>query len=68
MVVAMVRVPKLLARYDLSSVSNVVVGASNLSEDLATSLSEMKPGWKIMQGYGVYRNPQVESACDRLPS
>jgi hypothetical protein len=60
LIVAMVRVPKLLAMYNLDSVSTVVVGAAKLSKNLATKLFELQPRWTVMQGYG-------ECSCKQRP-
>lgn len=52
MVIAMVKASNVLAKYDLSTVSNITIGAAPLTEETADKLRELQPNWKIIQGYG----------------
>ncbi|KAL9628080.1 MAG: hypothetical protein Q9164_007398 [Protoblastenia rupestris] len=50
---AMIKTPNLLSRYDLSSVSTIVVGAASLSAATVETLARLQPTWNILQGYGL---------------
>lgn len=53
MVIAMVKAPNVLEKYDLGTISNITVGAAPLTEETATKLRELRPSWAIVQGYGM---------------
>jgi long-subunit acyl-CoA synthetase (AMP-forming) len=53
MVGAMLKAPTLVEKYDISHVNTVVVGASNLSKEVATQFTNLIPGCKLTQGYGL---------------
>jgi acyl-CoA synthetase (AMP-forming)/AMP-acid ligase II len=42
----------LIAKYDLSSVTEVITGAAPMGPVILQKLSDLYPGWKILQGYG----------------
>ncbi|RMZ91015.1 hypothetical protein DV736_g1733, partial [Chaetothyriales sp. CBS 134916] len=52
-IIAMVKNPELLAKFDLSSVSILFTGAAPLGQETAVNLSQQFPSWKIRQGYGL---------------
>ncbi|RMZ78497.1 hypothetical protein DV737_g3858, partial [Chaetothyriales sp. CBS 132003] len=52
-IIAMVKNPELLAKFDLSSVSTIFTGAAPLGKETAVHLSHMFPSWKVRQGYGL---------------
>ena len=62
---AMLKASAIVKRYDISSVKTVVVGASNLSKEVATQMANLMPGSILIQGYGLtettvvvaYENP-----------
>ena len=49
----MLRAPSVTSRYDLSSVSSAVVGATALSKEVALDFDSLFPGCKLIQGYGL---------------
>jgi hypothetical protein len=48
----MIKTPDLLSKYDLSSVSTIVVGAASLGAATVETLARLQPTWSILQGYG----------------
>lgn len=49
----MLRAPSVTSRYDLSSVTSAIVGATVLSSDVAAGFDALFPGCKLIQGYGL---------------
>lgn len=52
-IIAIVRNPKLIAKYDLSHVKRFSSGAAPLSQEILTALETMFPGTGFKQGYGM---------------
>ncbi|KAL2864990.1 uncharacterized protein BJX67DRAFT_373465 [Aspergillus lucknowensis] len=53
MVVAMTKSAPFVRKFDLSSVSAVMVGSSPLTRETASQFSELLPGRPFLQGYGL---------------
>lgn len=48
----MLKAPNVMAKYDLSTVSNVITAAAPLTEETAEKLRNLQPNWNIFQAYG----------------
>jgi len=64
-IILMTKNPKVLAKYDLSSVWSLFTGAAPLGEETATDLQKIFPSWKIRQGYGLTETCTV--VCSSAP-
>jgi long-subunit acyl-CoA synthetase (AMP-forming) len=53
MVGAMLKAGPVVEKYNISHVNTVVVGASNLSKEVANQFTNLIPGCKLVQGYGL---------------
>ncbi|CAO2653848.1 Nn.00g105810.m01.CDS01 [Neocucurbitaria sp. VM-36] len=52
-IILMTKNPKVLAKYDLSSVWSLFTGAAPLGQETAEDMQKIFPSWKIRQGYGL---------------
>jgi acyl-CoA synthetase (AMP-forming)/AMP-acid ligase II len=59
MVVAMIKASAIAEKYDLSSVKTVVVGASNLTKDVADQFKKLFSHCNLVQGYGLTESAVV---------
>ena len=59
MVVAMIKASAIAEKYDLSSVKTVVVGASNLTKDVADQFKKLFSHCSLVQGYGLTESAVV---------
>ena len=53
MVGGMLKARAVVERYKISHVKTVVVGASNLTKEVAEQLRDLIPGCNLLQGYGL---------------
>lgn len=58
-IIAMANNPNVLAKFDLSSVSQLFTGAAPLGAETAMRLQQQYPDWKIRQGYGLTETSTV---------
>ncbi|RMZ83577.1 hypothetical protein DV738_g1124, partial [Chaetothyriales sp. CBS 135597] len=63
-VIAMVKNPDLLAKFDLSSVKILFTGAAPLGPETAINLAQLFPSWRIRQGYGLTESCTVVCSSD----
>ncbi|KAF2156976.1 acetyl-CoA synthetase-like protein [Myriangium duriaei CBS 260.36] len=76
MVGAMLKATEIVKQYDLSSVNTTVVGAAILSADVRARYTQLVPGSRLVQGYGLtettvavtFENPHdiVVGSCGNL--
>jgi ribosome assembly protein SQT1 len=65
-IIAMVKNPQQLKKYDLSSVRSIFTGAAPLGKETAEELSRQFPDWKVRQGYGLTETCTV--VCSTSPA
>ena len=58
-IIGMANNSKILAKFDLSSVSQIFTGAAPLGAETAEALEKEHPSWKIRQGYGLTETSTV---------
>ena len=64
-IIAMVKNPQVLSKFDLSSVKQIFTGAAPLGKETAEELSQQYPDWKVRQGYGLTETCTV--VCSTSP-
>lgn len=52
-IIAMIKNPQVLAKFDLSSVKTIFTGAAPLGAETAEEIVKQYPGWIVRQGYGL---------------
>ena len=65
-IIAMVKSPQILKKFDLSSVKQIFTGAAPLGKETAEDLSAQYPEWKVRQGYGLTETCTV--VCSTTPA
>ncbi|KAJ4566391.1 hypothetical protein HRR86_001495 [Exophiala dermatitidis] len=65
-IIAMVKNPDLLKKFDLSSVLSIFTGAAPLGKETAEDLARQYPSWKVRQGYGLTETCTV--VCSSSPT
>lgn len=60
MVMAMLKAPNVMAKYDLNSITSLCVGAASLSVEMADKVHAIYPEWKILTGYGKSMRPNLK--------
>ncbi|KEF61865.1 uncharacterized protein A1O9_03436 [Exophiala aquamarina CBS 119918] len=65
-IIAMVKNPQLLKKFDLSSVRQIFTGAAPLGKETAEDLSAQYPQWQVRQGYGLTETCTV--VCSTTPA
>lgn len=53
MIVGMIKAAAIVEKHDLSHVDTVVVGASNLTDEVAAAFTKLMPNCNFVQGYGL---------------
>ncbi|RVX69135.1 hypothetical protein B0A52_06849 [Exophiala mesophila] len=64
-IIAMVKNPQLLKKFDLSSVRQIFTGAAPLGKETAEDLNAQYPTWQVRQGYGLTETCTV--VCSTSP-
>lgn len=65
-VIAMVKNPQLLSKFDLSSVKQIFTGAAPLGKETAEELAKAYPDWLVRQGYGLTETCTVVSSSSPI--
>jgi acyl-CoA synthetase (AMP-forming)/AMP-acid ligase II len=65
-IIAMVKNPQILKKFDLSSVKQIFTGAAPLGKETAEELSAQYPEWQVRQGYGLTETCTV--VCSTTPA
>lgn len=65
-IIAMVKNPQILKKFDLSSVKQIFTGAAPLGKETAEDLSVQYPQWQVRQGYGLTETCTV--VCSTTPA
>lgn len=65
-IIAMVKNPQLLKKFDLSSVRAIFTGAAPLGKETAAEVSTQYPSWQVRQAYGLTETCTV--VCSTNPS